>query len=249
MSENRLGSIVIERPRHGRRISLKKVTGYKKSLNKITQEASDDGLLCPYLIKSRKRTKYFSDHISPLYRWLRSHVGQPWNTVYSKLSQQLDFRTLSGQHILSHVWDFVERDIVIIDDIPYRQYRQDYPLNPSWRWREQLYIHPDTGILCKAERRVRKICRKRDDLVVIDQYHQYQKIDDVWYFVIFADFPVKAVEYQVKDVLLRSLVNLSTVQKIYGNKIYAVRKKQCSKKEIKFILQQLHCLESKAQLD
>jgi hypothetical protein len=249
MSEHRLGSIVIERPRHGRRISLKKVTGYKKYLQKITQEASDDGLLCPYLIKSRKRTKYFSDHISPLYRWLRSQVGQSWDTVYSKLCQKLDLRTLSGQHILAHVWDFVERNVVIIDGIPDRQHRQDYPLNPFWRWREQLYIHPDTGVLCKVERKARKVDRKSDDLVVIDKYHQYRKIDDVWYFVIFADFPTTASECQVRDILQKTLVNLSSVQQIYGDKIYAVSKNQCSKKEIKFILQQLHCLENKTKLD
>jgi len=249
MSEHRLGSIVIERPRHGRRISLKKVTGYKKYLQKITQEASDDGLLCPYLIKSRKRTKYFSDHLSPLYRWLRSHVGQSWDTVYSRLCQQLDFKTLSGQHILSHVWDFVERDVVIINDIPYRLSRQDYPLNPFWRWREQLYIHPDTGILCKAERRARKVNRRRDDLVIIDKYHHYRKVDDVWYFVVFTDFPTSTNECKVKDILQKIFVNLSTLQKIYGDKIYAVSKKQCSKKAVKFILQQLHGLENKTQLD
>ena len=249
MSEHRLGSIVIERPRHGRRISLKKVTGYKKYLQKITQEASDDGLLCPYLIKNRKRTKYFSDHLSPLYRWLRSQVGQSWDIVYSQLCQQLDFRTLSGQHILSHVWDFVERDLVIIDDIPYRQSRQDYPLSPSWRWREQLYIHPDTGILCKVERRAKKIGRKSDDLVIIDKYHHYRKVDSIWYFAIFTDFPTSTNGCKVKDILQKAFVNLSMIQKIYGDEIYAVSKKQCSKKEIKFIFQQLYGLESKTELD
>jgi hypothetical protein len=249
MSEHRLGSIVIERPRHGRRISLKKVTGYKKYLQKITHEASDDGLLCPYLIKSRKRTKYFSDNLSPLYRWLRSHVGRSWDTVYSNLCQQLDFRTLLGQHILSHVWDFVERDVVIIDDVPYRQSRQDYSLNPSWRRREQLYIHPDTGILCKAERRARKVGRKSDNLVIIDKYHHYRKVDGVWYSVVFIDFPDNTNEGRVKDILQKTFVNLSTVQKLYGDKIYAVSKTQCSKKEIKFIFRQLSGLESKIELD
>ena len=42
MSEHRLSEIVIERPRGGWRISLKKVTGFKKQLYKITQDAISD---------------------------------------------------------------------------------------------------------------------------------------------------------------------------------------------------------------
>jgi hypothetical protein len=53
MSEHRLSEIVIERPRGGRRISLKKVTGNKKFLHQLTQEASEDGLLQPHLLKPR----------------------------------------------------------------------------------------------------------------------------------------------------------------------------------------------------
>ncbi len=66
MSEHRLGEIVIERPRSGIRLSCRKVTGFKKRLNKLTQEASEDGLLRPYLIKPTYKTKYLSDHLGPL---------------------------------------------------------------------------------------------------------------------------------------------------------------------------------------
>jgi len=55
MSEHRLSEIVIERPRVGARISLKKVTGFKKQLDNITKEASEDGLFNPYLIKATKK--------------------------------------------------------------------------------------------------------------------------------------------------------------------------------------------------
>lgn len=90
MSEHRLGQIVIERPRSGRRISQKKVTGYKKALYKITQDAIADGLFGSYIIKNRWRTKYFSDNLSPLRRWLRSQIGKPWDSVYSELCQKIE---------------------------------------------------------------------------------------------------------------------------------------------------------------
>ncbi|GAB1538106.1 hypothetical protein NUACC21_07640 [Scytonema sp. NUACC21] len=115
MSEHRLSEIVIERPRGGMKISLKKVTGFKKQLHKITEDAIQDGLLNPYLIKPRNKSKYLSDHLGPLRRFLRSKVGQPWNEVYSQLCQRLDSNTMAGKHVIDHVWDYVERHVEIID--------------------------------------------------------------------------------------------------------------------------------------
>lgn len=148
MSEHRLNEIVIERPRSGRRMSFTQITGFKKELNKLTEEASEDGLLCPYVIKPRYKSKYFSDRLGPLRRFLRSHVGQPWNDVYSKLCQRLDTSTLLGQHVLFHLWDYVERHVELIDGIPYRKpyYGTGRLLEPQSRG--QFYVHPETGILC-----------------------------------------------------------------------------------------------------
>ena len=56
MSEHRLSKIVIERPRGGMRISLKKLKGFKKQLYKLTEDTSQDGLLSPYLIKPRNKS-------------------------------------------------------------------------------------------------------------------------------------------------------------------------------------------------
>ena len=83
MSEHRLSEIVIERPRSGMRISAKKLKGYRKELDQITQIATEDGLLNPYLIKTRQQSKWLSDHLGPLRKLLRSHVGQPWDQVSS----------------------------------------------------------------------------------------------------------------------------------------------------------------------
>ncbi|MUG94548.1 hypothetical protein F7734_20075 [Scytonema sp. UIC 10036] len=239
MSEHRLGEIVIERPRHGMRISLKKCKGYKKALQKITDEAMEDGLLSPYLIKSRHRTKSFSDHLGPLYRWLRSKVGKPWNEVYGELCLRLDITTLSGQHILFHVWDYVERDVILIDEIPYKKSKQSQPLG-KYSWRQHLYVHPDTRILCLVEPIPKKPTKKPDDVVVVDHYHQYRKINDIWYLVTFADFPSTPGNYLATDVLLHLNLYRWDAYKKYEQEIYAVSKQQCNKKEIKHIM---HLLE------
>ena len=55
MSEHRLAEIVIERPRSGMRMSSRRLKGEKKRLYQLTLEASEDGLLSPYLIKPRQQ--------------------------------------------------------------------------------------------------------------------------------------------------------------------------------------------------
>jgi hypothetical protein len=236
MSEHRLGEIVIERPRGGRRLSLKKVTGYKKDLYQITEIALTDGLLSPYLIKPRRKTKYFSDHLAPLYRWLHSQVGEDWNDVYRKLCQQLDITTLSGQHILTHVWDFVEINVVLIDEIPYRKQNQTNPLGYYGRRRQQLYVHPETCILCLIKKVPQPAIKKRDDLVIIDAYHQYRKLNNIWYLVTLKDFPEMQLAF---DAVFKAAINRSLAWQEYGREVYAISKQQCSKKEIKFIMQRL----------
>jgi hypothetical protein len=206
MSEHRLGKIVIERPRVGWRISQKKVTGYKKTLNKLTQDAvDDDGLFNPYIIKNRWRTKSFSDNLSPLRRWLRSQLDQPWDIVYSEVCRKIETKTLAGQHLLFHLLAMVERDVIIIDNVPCsRRNRQ------LGYWREELYVHPETGFLCLAKKVSKSTSKKRDDEVFIN-CDRYCKINDIWYLVTYLE-----------------------------NSENGIKKRQCNKKEIKLIIQKLN---------
>ncbi len=237
MSEHRLSEIVIERPRHGMRISLKKLKGFKKQLNKLTEVASQDGLLSPYLIKPRNKSKYLADHLGPLRRFLRSKVGQQWNEVYSELCQRLKTNTMAGQHVISHVWDFVERYVEIIDGKVYRKPYQKYRTLLDTGYGDRFYIHPETGILCLVEKAPRKRQRKpkQTDILIVDDTHQYHKINDIWYLITFEDFP-PSTDY-VTDVL-RGYIHRS-IATYRGRNIYAASKQQCSKKEIRFILNQL----------
>jgi hypothetical protein len=187
MSEHRLGEIVIERPRVGMRISAKKVTGYKKALFKLTQEALEDGLLSPYLLKSRYRSKGFSDNLSPLKRWLRSQLGQPWDIIYSALCQKIETRTLAGQHFIFHLWQIVEQDAVLIDGVPYSR-NKVFRSSQLGYWQEQFYVHPETGVLCLAKKRRKEPPQKPDNVVFIDG-NEYRKINDLWYLVTTSDIP------------------------------------------------------------
>ncbi len=237
MSEHRLSEIVIERPREGMRISLKKMTGYKKALQKITDEAAEEGLLSPYFIKTRKRTKRFSDHLGPLYRWLCSKVGKPWNETYSELCDRLDTSTLTGQHILSHLWDYVERNRVLIDEAIAQTEPQIGPPFGSGYSKSNFYVHPETGILCVLPNKwtTRETYQKPDDSLSVDYYHEYRKIDGFWYFITFESVPEGVT---VRD-LLRKVKIKRQMPVEYPWELYAARKRQCNKKEIKWILEKL----------
>ncbi|BAZ37955.1 hypothetical protein NIES4101_38820 [Calothrix sp. NIES-4101] len=189
MSEHRLGKIVIERPRVGWRISQKKVTGYKKTLYKLTQELrEDEGLFSPYIIKNRWRTKSFSDNLSPLRRWLRSQVNRPWDSVYSELCRKIETKTLAGQHLLFHLFTIVERDVVMIDNVPYsRNHRQ------LGYWRHELYVHPETGFLCVAKQVYHSTYKEGDDEVFIDN-QRYCKINDIWYLVTGSEYSEEGIK-------------------------------------------------------
>jgi hypothetical protein len=245
MSEHRLNEIVIERPRHGMRCPYRKLKGVKKELERLTREASEDGFLSPYLIKVRHRTKSLADHLGPLRRYLRSRVGEPWNDIYSDLSQRLDANSLTGQHVRDHLWDYVERHVELIDGVPHRKpYAGRLFRQLGDRYYDEFYVHPETGLLCLAERRSQRELKKRqgrwsatvgrssEDCVVIDDTRQYRKINEIWYCITLKTLPLYLT---VWDVLLKDWISPEIAQKHYGKMIYASRKQQCNKREIAWI--------------
>ncbi|MDB9515079.1 hypothetical protein PN499_28145 [Kamptonema animale CS-326] len=70
----------------------------------------------------------------------------------------------------------------------------------------------------------------------IDAYHHYRKIDDIWYLITLADIPF--LSFGV-DVVLKTNLTRDSGWWEYGKAVYAVSKQQCSKKQIKFVMQQL----------
>ena len=256
MSEHRLDRIVIERPRSGMRVSSqKKIRRHiKQQLQQIKYDyqAADIGTLKP-CYKTAERgieSKYFSDNLNPLYKWLRSHVGQSWNDVYAKLSRLLEFRTLSGQHILVHVWQFVTRDVVMIGDVPYSlEYSLRRIGSTNWCSRDELYVHPQTGLLCIAKLPPKQLAKPKADYLWLDKYHRYYKLNEIWYLVSFRDVPQpfitvidrvrKVNPTKVRDILTRKTIIYKELFYGKNNPTYAYHKHQCSKQEIKWIESEL----------
>lgn len=229
-----MNEIVIERPRIGSRD--KNLKRDKKALQTIYDDDYEGSRYEPLC---RSKTKHLSDHLAPLRRLLRSKVGQYWDDIYSELCQRLDTNKMIGQHVLSHVWDYVEPNVLLVDGVPYRRCHQRYKQKQLGYWRDEFFVHPDTGILCLVEKapKEKKSSNQRDDLIVIDSYHQYRKLNDIWYLITIQDLPSMS---DVKDVVLKVSLNPAIAKCEYGREVYAISKRQCNKKEIKFIMQQLN---------
>jgi len=51
----------------------------------------------------------FHDKLRPMWRWLRSRAGRPWDEVYAEIRARFDVRTTAGRHI---VFDHLLRSVV-----------------------------------------------------------------------------------------------------------------------------------------
>lgn len=87
--------------------------------------------------------KEFSDLIGPLMRYLRKSAGQPWDTVYSDIVNNLP-KGIHRRHILIHVESAVKTNIFMSGNVPCRSGR----FHGTRLRRGDLYVNPDTGILC-----------------------------------------------------------------------------------------------------
>ena len=88
--------------------------------------------------------KGFKDKLSPMYRWLRSRVGRPWDDVRSEVFETFDTRTTAGRHIVfDHLLSSVQ-----VNKEEYRYYwRGNYDETTSYS--DNDYYVDDDGILQK----------------------------------------------------------------------------------------------------
>jgi hypothetical protein len=138
---------------------------------------------CEPLGSRRYGTKYFSDNLAPLYRFLRGNVGRPWNKVWSELREHVAFENTVQKHILGHVFDVVERHAVLVDGDVYALERWG-GLGPlrAWGWRPQLYVCPTSGLLREAKREPRRKPRvANENIVPISPDERFHRIEGIWY--------------------------------------------------------------------
>ena len=92
-----------------------------------------------------------TDTLNPLRRFLLSRLGQPWDQVYSELRENLSPSSVIHLHIFQHLDHMVARDVVLDGDRVFVLHSHQRELFDREGWR--LYVHPETGRLCRPTRR------------------------------------------------------------------------------------------------
>lgn len=100
--------------------------------------------------------KGFTDKLSPMYRWLNSQVGRPWNEVYSSVKESFDVRTTAGRHI---VYDHLLSSVEVTEN---PRFRWSYaPEDPTASYSDNDFYVDDNGILQKKRYLGRRFRREK----------------------------------------------------------------------------------------
>jgi hypothetical protein len=171
----------------------------------------DDDADLPTRESMKKRygydTKQFGEHLSPLYGNVRKAVGRKWDAFYSDLCKNFDKRSTINNHILQHLYWYVEvKNVYVGDDgeLWIKNAYGDHALKGSGT---EFYVDPRDGIIKRnkhyqtwrraekqraAERQKErdKVCRFIDDNNVL------HLINGVWFHFELKPIPMGRIIYE-----------------------------------------------------
>lgn len=136
-------------------------------------------------------SKELGENLAPLYRFLDKQVGRHWDAVYSEIREKVSANSATQIHILEHAETHVsgyQETLIIKEDGSV--YNETYGFELR---NDELYIHPQTKILCKYKTD-KKIQNKfwlnpnkieQKDLLKIEDYIYFAKMDGIWYEITY----------------------------------------------------------------
>ena len=219
-----MAKVIVERPRTGGGTPYPRHTlgdGRRVSIEECRKRES-------IRRAGRKDRKYLNENLAPLRRFLRANVGRPWNKVYSEVCESINRDSAVQLHVWQHLtWEVCTNPYVIDDTVrPY-----------AWTG-YRFYVEPKTGLLRENKRwRHRWVRAKKAEqappVVKIDETREYRLVEGLWYEIEFATLPEGQ---SVFDIVLKQhwpQLPRAEFRRLYGRDVYAVRKRQLNKKEIR----------------
>jgi hypothetical protein len=229
--------VIVEKPRLGSRVRWS--TGTRRLL------ASEDAPV-KLGMRAGRHGKRSRDHLGPLRNFLVRQVGRPWNAVFSEICAVVDRRSTVQQHVLLHISNFVLIDTKLVDgEVCGPGHRSVF--TPLRDLPEELYVHPETGVLMRndarilrrqkqrevAKRKQAELDARRRELSPTEQLH---RVEGVWFSVRLAAVPERHGEARW-DHLRRVLVSAKDYyagEDLYGRRgVYAAAKRQLSARELR----------------
>lgn len=131
--------LLVERPRGGWRGGLARTNlRAVRDFDELPKRVS--------IARDNPRTKWLSENLNPLERLLERRVGCKWDRVYSEIREHVRFDDPIQLHVLQHLWQYVERHVVMIEGVPHSA-TVSGSRRPLSGYGRSFYVCPRTGIL------------------------------------------------------------------------------------------------------
>jgi hypothetical protein len=221
-----MAKVIVERPRVGGGVRFPRGTVAVRDELSIEDSWKRQSIRRPWQYTSYY--KGLNENLAPLWRFLRSNVGRPWNKVYSEVCQRINRDSAVQLHVWQHLmWEVCVDPHVVAGDVARGSFGRWY----------RFFVDPKTGLLRENRnygyRRPRP-APKPIDRVRIDDCSEYRLIDGIWYEVKLVPLPHRGPVY---DFVERRWCNESDAAKLQqlhgGRRVYAAKKRQLNKREIR----------------
>lgn len=176
--------VLVERPRH-----VGRADDWSQVRSRLRDMPDEDLPAFVSMTRLHRDRKELNEFLTPLIAYLRSHVGERWDDIYSDICANLNRNSPVQLHIFQHLFDFVTLNVYIKNG---RLYESDGTGLWGWRSRGSFYVGPD-GILRETPRRTYKPYKDPNARIFVpdpkDQMIAYHQIEGIWYEVQFAKLP------------------------------------------------------------
>lgn len=235
--------VIIERPRSGSR-----TRGFKGREGERMRDLADPDNARTFESTSRHRggCKHLNENLAPLYRFLRSRLGRPWNEVHSEICATLRVTSAVQKHVLDHLHDMVHTNVV--KDGERLVEHGDWGVREVDRYyrRGLFYVCPDTGTLKEHPAKRRERPKEPLTMIKVSPVVQYRKIGEIWYSVTLAPVPTNTSDFQAAyDVVAGKRLGEQDFTwwdryREYGaGDHYARDKRQLNKRQLKRVAREL----------
>ena len=223
-----MAQVVIERPRWGSSMRYHQVRPRdiaRRDLERLADLPRHEGMRRPHI-----NSKYLSDLLGPLRKFLVRQVGRPWNKVHSEICERISPNSTIQLHILGHLDDLIETKARVDAEGRLQRSVQRWKWGAVDEWPGLLYVHPRTGIIRRVPETARPWKRRRQipdpDVRTIDAERELWRRDGIWYWAVFATAQIWALN-------MAAPVDCFTGKRVSPGVRYRVGKRQASTRDLR----------------
>lgn len=243
--------VIIERPRYASRAR------YPRSLRRRDAHATKyNSESLGFVTSVRYGDKWLNENIAPLRRYLERQVNRPWDKVWSEICAKLRSDSAVQQHVRDHVADFVALKTFMKDGVVWSAQNGRFfgtAPHPLAQSRSALYVDPRSGLLRRnkyaesrkyktgkrqLEREARERTQRMREIAPNLQAHRFGERG--WWEVVLASTELSSheIKRQRLDVVVAAGFSDLPSHLLYGRSgVYAIAKRQLSKREIARLMQ------------